>query len=65
MKNWLLRIGFYLLLLAVWEILALLQIWPSYIFPPPGKVIVSIWNGFADGSYPLAISISLRRIAIG
>lgn len=65
MKNWLLRIGFYTLLLAVWEILALLQIWPPYIFPSPGKVILSIWNGFADGSYPLAISVSLRRIAIG
>jgi len=64
-RNWLLRIGFYLLLLAAWEIVALLQIWPPYIFPSPLKVILSIWTGFADGNYPLAISVSLRRIAIG
>jgi NitT/TauT family transport system permease protein len=65
MRNWFLKIGFYVLLLSIWEILARLEIWPSYIFPSPSKVILSIWNGFADGSYPLAISVSLRRIAIG
>jgi NitT/TauT family transport system permease protein len=65
MRNWLLRVGFYVLLLTIWEVLARLEIWPSYIFPAPTKVVLSIWNGFADGSYPLAISISLRRIAIG
>jgi NitT/TauT family transport system permease protein len=65
MKNWFLKIGFYVLLISAWEILARLHIWPSYIFPSPSKVILSVWYGFADGSYPLAISISLRRIAIG
>jgi NitT/TauT family transport system permease protein len=65
MRNWFLRVGFYVLLLSIWEVLARLEIWPSYIFPSPTKVVMSIWNGFSDGSYPLAISVSLRRIAIG
>jgi NitT/TauT family transport system permease protein len=65
MKSWFLRVCFYALLILVWEILARLEIWPSYIFPSPSKVLLSVWNGFADGSYPLAIYISLRRLAMG
>jgi NitT/TauT family transport system permease protein len=65
MRNWLLRIGFYALLIIAWEVLARMEIWPAYIFPAPSKVVLSIGYGFSDGSYPRAISLSLRRIAIG
>jgi NitT/TauT family transport system permease protein len=52
-------------LLAVWEILILLHLWPTYIFPSPLSVGQSLWGGFSDGTFPIAIGVSLRRIAIG
>jgi NitT/TauT family transport system permease protein len=65
MKTRLIRIGFFALLIILWETIVRLEIWPTYIFPSLVDVMRSIWNGFIDGSYPLAILISLRRLAIG
>jgi NitT/TauT family transport system permease protein len=65
MKNWLIRLGFFALLIILWEAVVRLEIWPSYIFPSFFGVLSSLWNGFTDGSFPLAILVSLRRLAIG
>lgn len=65
MNNWLSRLVFFLLILAIWEGVVRLSIWPSYIFPSVSSVLQSLWNGFVDGSFPRAIRISLGRIAIG
>jgi NitT/TauT family transport system permease protein len=65
MKNWLIRICFFGLLIVIWEIVVQLKIWPTYIIPPFSDVVRSLWNGFADGTYPRAILISLRRLAVG
>ena len=56
---------FYLCLILVWHIVYRLQIWPQYLFPSPLGVLEALQAGFADGSVPTAIGISLRRIAIG
>ena len=34
-------------LLSVWEGLALLKLWPPYVFPTPRGVAESFWAGFA------------------
>jgi NitT/TauT family transport system permease protein len=65
MNRWLPRLIFFILLIILWEILFRLSIWPSYIFPSVTSVFLSIWNGIKDGSYPMAILISLRRIVLG
>jgi NitT/TauT family transport system permease protein len=65
MNGWWLRVIFFILLIAIWEILVRLSIWPSYIFPSVSSVILSICNGILDNSYPRAIVFSLSRIAIG
>jgi NitT/TauT family transport system permease protein len=65
MKNWVIRICFFGLLILAWEIVVQLKIWPTYIIPSFSDVLRSIWNGFADGTYPRAILISLRRLAVG
>jgi NitT/TauT family transport system permease protein len=51
--------------LVVWEGLFRLHLWPSYVFPSPLEVIQSMLNGFADGSYSLAIVSSMRRVVMG
>ena len=65
LNGWRLRLLFFVVLLAAWEALYRLNLWPPYIFPSMSSVAASLISGFADGSYPLAIAVSLRRILIG
>ena len=51
--------------LVLWEGLALLKLWPPYVFPTPRGVAESFWAGFADHSILIGIAVSLRRVAIG
>ena len=50
---------------GLWEGLALLKLWPPYVFPTPRGVAETLWAGFADHSIFIGIAVSLRRVAIG
>jgi len=65
MKSWSLSLIFFTLLIGAWEALYRSGIWPPYLFPSFLDVSRSLFGGLLDGSYPLAIGISLRRIAMG
>lgn len=52
-------------LLAVWQILASLGVWDPLLFPSPWAVIRSIGESVASGRLPIAVAISLRRLAFG
>jgi NitT/TauT family transport system permease protein len=65
MKKWWLRICFYVLLIAIWELLVQLSIWPRWIFPSFFTVLSSLWNGFLKNGFLYQISVSLYRISIG
>ncbi len=65
MNGWRDRLLFFAGLLALWEALFRLHLWPPYIFPSMLSVGGSLLSGFADGSYLLAIGVSLRRILMG
>src|SRR5438128_5203738 len=56
---------FYTCLIGLWALLAQLQIWPPYLFPTPWGVGESLWAGFSDHSYWIAIAVSMRRVLIG
>ena len=56
---------FYPGLFGLWVLLAELKIWPPYLFPTPWGVGESLWAGFADNSYWIAIAVSMRRVLIG
>jgi len=56
---------FYSLLLGIWVLLAGLRVWPPYIFPTPRGVAESLWAGFADHSFWIAIGVSMRRMLLG
>ncbi|HZQ68724.1 MAG TPA: ABC transporter permease [Terriglobales bacterium] len=56
---------FYSALLGVWILLAELKVWPPYLFPTPWGVAQSLWAGFADQSFLIAIIVSLKRVVIG
>jgi NitT/TauT family transport system permease protein len=56
---------FYSVLVGVWVVLAKLKIWPPYVFPTPQGVMESLWAGFADHSFWIAIAVSMKRMLIG
>jgi len=51
--------------IGAWVLVAQLHIWPPYLFPPPQGVLESLWAGFVDHSFWIAIAVSMRRIAAG
>jgi NitT/TauT family transport system permease protein len=56
---------FLVLLLAVWQLLCHLEIWPPYLLPKPSAVAGSLVTGLRDRSIPIAIGASLYRLGIG
>jgi len=64
-SRWQTRLIFFIALLAIWEGLFRLNLWPHYVFPSMSSVGESLVTGLADGTYPRAVAVSLRRILIG
>jgi NitT/TauT family transport system permease protein len=56
---------FYAGVLAVWQILYQLRIWPPYAFPSPGEVVRALRQGFADHTFWIGIGVSMRRVLAG
>src|SRR5947199_6162779 len=65
LTKWARRTVFYILLLAFWQVLASLAIWPDYLFPGPLAVFNSLVNGFQNGLYLQSTFASLQRLAVG
>jgi len=56
---------FCLALVIVWQVIAAIGIWPSYLFPSPVSVLSSIIKGIQNHTITDAIVASMRRMAIG
>lgn len=65
MERALKQLVFYVWLVAIWEVVSELQIWPPYLFPTPAGVFDALRRGFADHTFLIAVGISMKRIAIG
>ena len=59
------HIAFYGALLLVWIVITKLKIWPPYVFPDPKGVFDSLYAGFSDKSFLIAIGVSMRRMLLG
>jgi NitT/TauT family transport system permease protein len=59
------QLAFYLGLLALWQLVCELRIWPPYLFPSPQSVLESLQMGFSDRTFLIGVGISMRRIALG
>ena len=65
-KNYTLhRIGFYIGIIAVWQIVAMAGVWPDNIFPSPYEVAEDLAYGASDGSLWFGIATSMWRLAVG
>ncbi|ADG82328.1 binding-protein-dependent transport systems inner membrane component [Thermincola potens JR] len=58
------RFLFYLLLIIIWELVYKAGIWSPILFPSPFTVGKTLYNGFVDNSFVLAITCSLQRLLI-
>src|SRR5271170_627156 len=65
MKRLARHVIFYGVLIGIWAVLAKLRIWPSYVFPTPKGVAESLWAGFAEHSFWIAIVVSMKRMLLG
>lgn len=65
LRPWLRRLAFYLVLLALWEGLARLGIWPPWVFPGPLLVFEALSAGIGGGTFLSGALVSLRRLAVG
>lgn len=59
------KLVFFGLLIALWEGLALLKIWPGYLFPAPFDVAERLVTGFTDGTFFIGIGVSMARVIAG
>jgi NitT/TauT family transport system permease protein len=58
------RVGFYVALVVLWELVARSGFWPPYLFPSPLKVLHTLLTGLRDGSFLIGVGVSLRRILV-
>jgi NitT/TauT family transport system permease protein len=65
MKRFARYLVFYSVLIGIWLLLAKLKVWPPYVFPTPQGVLESLWAGFADHSFWIAIGVSMKRMLLG
>jgi sulfonate transport system permease protein len=56
---------FLLILVLAWEGASRLGLWRPWIFPSPWEIAQSFGSGVRDGSIPLGILISMRRLLVG
>ena len=59
------KIGFYAMIIIVWQGLDSADIWPDNIFPSPVDVAEDLAYGVADASLFYGIGTSLLRLSIG
>ena len=53
------------LALGIWQLLVWSGWKPTYVLPPPADVFQELWQLLLDGSLQSAVSVTLRRAAIG
>lgn len=59
------KLAFFGGLVAIWQVLALLNVWPEYLFPSPLAVAERLVAGFADGTFLIGIGVSMARVVAG
>ncbi len=59
------RIAFYIVIIVIWQVIAMAGVWPDNIFPSPFEVAEDLAYGAADGTLFYGIATSMWRLAIG
>lgn len=65
MKRLLVASGFFALLVVVWHLLVLAEIWSPVLLPGPVSVAQYLWSAATDGTLAEAIWVTMTRLMIG
>jgi NitT/TauT family transport system permease protein len=63
--GWTRQVVFFVGLLAAWQALAWIGVWPEFIFPSPLGVLRTLARGFQNGTFIVGMAISMERLLIG
>ena len=59
------KIAFYIIIVVIWQLVSMGNIWPNNIFPSPYEVGEDLAFGVADGSLFFGIGTSILRLLVG
>lgn len=59
------QIIFYIILVAIWQLISMTNIWPNNLFPSPYEVAEDLVYAASDGSLFFGIGTSILRLIIG
>lgn len=59
------KIAFYVILIVVWQIISMTNVWPNNIFPSPYEVAEDLFYTASDGSLFIGIATSIWRLIVG
>ena len=59
------KVIFFILLLAVWQVLYMMRLMPPYLFPGPKDVLASLVELLKSGELLHSIGLSMRRMFLG
>ena len=59
------QIIFYIILVAIWQLISMTNIWPNNLFPSPYEVAEDLVYAASDGSLFIGIGTSILRLIIG
>jgi sulfonate transport system permease protein len=65
MKKSLRLLVFLIVILGLWQAVAMAGIWPSYVFPSPKTTAEALRQGFSDHTFAIGIAVSVKRVLIG
>jgi sulfonate transport system permease protein len=65
MRGSLRRALFLVALVLAWEAASRLGLWRPWVFPSPLLIARSFYSGLADGTIPLGVLTSMRRLLVG
>lgn len=59
------QFGFYIVVIGLWQGIAMLKFWQPYLFPTPWNVVEALRAGFADHTFWVGMAVSMKRMMIG
>src|SRR3989337_699066 len=59
------QVIFYVILVVIWQLIAMSSVWPNNLFPSPYEVAEDLVYTASDGSLFLGIGTSILRLLIG
>lgn len=65
MKHHIITILFFLVLVALWQVLSSCGIWSDVLFPSPASVGEYLYSSLMDGTLGGAVLITMKRLVIG